>query len=157
MNKKGIVRVVVNNGQPPIVHHLLEESEKLAFVDAAWGILQFVDADGQKHDTAFFAKYRSEPGSVGSFAQIVFRFDFGHQEGFAVSMDGKSIHIANILRLCFFARTDRGTVLVSFCPAIAEDAQEYVSVFSNRKRTRILAQHLATAWLHEIWATEQPE
>ena len=148
------IRAEISAGLPPIVFVLEGDKQRLAFVDAAWGILQFLDNNGREFEMAFTAKYRSQTSLVGPFEKTVFRFDFGNPEGFSVEADGKSLKPEDILRLCFFARTDFGVALVSFYPAMVEDAQEYVAVFSKRKNMRVLAQHFAVSWLHEIWGQE---
>lgn len=151
---KGQLFVVQFSVEHPYVFLLDEGRQRNIFIYAIWGFVKHMDANGKPITAAFVTKYRSEPGLAGPYKEIGLAFHFGRDCDFSASVDGESLEKERILRMCFFANTDHGVALASFYPAMGKDAQMFVSVYSNKKKVRIIAQHLAAAWLHEIWGMD---
>ncbi len=129
--------------------------EKRLFVDSAWGFIQFGQDEETLNTVSFFGKYRSLTTLSDSCQDLHYTFAFGHHIGLGVRVNGEPLPSEQIRWLTFFANTDFGTILVSFCPFIAEDAQPLIMEFSAKKRWRQKAQHLAVAWLHAIWGMQR--
>ena len=149
--EKGHVIRVSMNAEAVHVTFADRHGENVLFVHSAWLLLKHGVPNGEPITAAFFGKYRSVPGLVGPYGNIDLRLAFGEHIGFSADVDGHALQQPTIRRLGFFADTDIGVILVSFQPTLAEDARPLVMLHIQKKRWRIAAQHLAAAWLHEIW------
>lgn len=146
-----LVRVELGAAIVPHIVSVRNGHELRLFVDSLWGFVRHKNSDGASATEAFTFKYRSTPAFHGACEKVSFSFAFGKYIGIAIQLDGRLLQGEQIEQVAFFSNTDGGTMLVSFCPFLDEDARPLVMEFSSKKRWRVAAQHLAAAWLHAIW------
>ena len=126
-----------------------DEAEKFAEDARVYSACGVVKTDNAI--ISFWTMQRFEMAYSGESEKIAFHFLFGKKQKFQVLIDDDEVAIERIERLSFYAHTDLGTILVSYCPAFSEDARPLAMVATTNKRLSIFLQHLAAAWLHEIW------
>lgn len=70
-----------------------------------------------------------------------------------VEADSVEEHISLnvILRLSFFAMTDKGAILISFYPSLSAFARQLIMFSSHKPLAVALAQHFSASWMLEIY------
>ena len=147
--------VTLGKGIPPSIVVKGNDMQQSCFIYAMWGFVSYETSDHQVRDAVFTAKYRSKPAIDGPCEKVELLFTFGTYQSFGLVLDDSNVPSTLIRQLAFFAATNRGTILLSFCPAIGKDALELVVSVSDNTDFGIVVQHLAAFWLHRIWGSEE--
>ena len=127
--------------------------ESYPFVDVAWGLVFLKNEE----DANVSKLYYSRNQKVDLFGPPITSFQFDCDnglQGLTISIDEAIVQISQICRLSFYARTDEGTFLASFCPTVSEDARRFVLLTSSKKKINTVIQHMATTWLYEIYVNK---
>ena len=105
--------------------------------------------DGVKKTHIFYQKGR-RPTFDGEAMNML---HFKKGEYVTIEADSYTDHIVfdDILRLSFFAMTDRGVLLVSFYPSLKDFARPLVMFVSKKPSAITLAQHFGASWMLEIY------
>lgn len=143
--------VTLEKDIPPSIVVENNDMQQSCFVYALWGFVSYETSDHQVRDAVFTAKYRSKPALVGPCEKVELVFAFGKYQAFGLAIDGSKVADSLIRQLAVFAATNRGTVLISYCPAIRKDANELVVSVSDNADFGTVVQHLAAFWLEKIW------
>lgn len=147
--------VTLGKGIPPSIVVKGNDMQQSCFIYAMWGFVSYETSDHQVRETVFTAKYRSKPALAGPCEKVELAFTFGTYQSFGLVLDDSRVANTLIHQLAFFAATNRGTILLSFCPAIEKDANEFVVNVSDNTDVGTVVQHLAAFWLQKIWGAKE--
>ena len=123
------------------------------FVEESFSILILKDKNKNKEGSFYYTR-RQTVDFIGSKVSKFEFIDDTKNPIVRIFLDKQEIAFEDIARFNFYARTDRGSLLVSMMPNLFNDARPIVIFHSNNPKVNTIIQHMTMFWAYEIYPAE---